>query len=219
MSDFLNPALIPPEATFFTVWLLGASLGLTACTATCLPFMGTWVLGRGGTQLQALRDMSLFVSGRIFAYCLLGAIAAGAGTWLTQLLRGGTGNLIIGTASIGAGIWLLRAKKIHAPCGVSRSAGGTPPLLLGFSLSLTPCAPLASLLAVCAAAGSIKLGLVNGVAFGLGAALTPLLILLPLISVLGKNLRENRAWLSRWIAWGAAAVLIFLGVRRILLAI
>jgi thiol:disulfide interchange protein DsbD len=66
--------------------------------------------------------------------------------------------------------------------------------------------------------GSIKLGMANGVAFGLGAALTPLLILLPLISLLGKNLRENRDWITRWIRWGAAVVLILLGVRRILLA-
>ncbi len=59
---------------------------------------------------------------------------------------------------------------------------------------------------------------VFGLAFGLGAALTPLLILLPLICVFGARLRENRDWLSRWIRWGAALVLILLGARRILLA-
>ncbi len=219
MDDFLNPALLPQETSLLAVWLLGVSLGLTACTATCLPFMGTWVLGRGGTQLQALRDTGLFVTGRIVAYMLLGAIAAGAGTWLAQMMRGGTGNLVIGLASIAAGLWLLRSARPHASCSAARSAGGTPPLLLGFSLSLTPCAPLASLLAVCAAAGSIRLGMANGAAFGLGAALTPLLILLPLISLLGKNLRENREWITRWIRWGAAAVLIVLGIRRILLGL
>ncbi len=205
------------QTTLFTVWLLGASLGLTACTATCLPFMGTWILGRGGSQMQALRDTSLFVSGRILAYTMLGALAAAAGSWLSQAMKGGSGNLFIGAASIAAGLWLLRTGKTHAPCGVSKRVGSTPPLLLGFSLSLTPCAPLASLLAVCAAAGSVQLGMANGVMFGLGAALTPLLILLPLISLLGKQLRENRDWLTRWIRWGAAAVLIVLGLRRILL--
>ena len=219
MADFLNPALLPQQTSLFAVWLLGVSLGLTACTATCLPFMGTWVLGRGGTQMQALRDTALFVSGRILAYTLLGAIASGAGAWLAHVLRGGTGNFIIGVASIAAGVWLLHSAKAHAPCSAARSAGGTPPLLLGFSLSLTPCAPLASLLAVCAAAGSIQWGMASGVAFGLGAALTPLLVLLPLISLLGNNLRQNREWITRWIRWGAAAVLIALGLRRILLAL
>ncbi|ADE11624.1 urease accessory protein UreH domain-containing protein [Sideroxydans lithotrophicus] len=219
MDDFLDPALLRVQASLWGVWLLGVSLGLTACTATCLPFMGSWVLGRGGTQIQLLRDTALFVAGRILAYALLGAIAAGAGTWLAHVLHGGVGNLIIGSASIAAGVWLLRSGVAHAPCNAARNAGTTPPLLLGFSLSLTPCAPLASLLAVCAAAGSIGWGVANGVAFGLGAALTPLLILLPLVSLLGKNLRENRAWITRWIRWGAATVLVLLGFRRILLAL
>lgn len=219
MVDLLNTSLLPQQTTLFTVWLLGASLGLTACTATCLPFMGTWVLGRGGTQMQALRDTVLFVCGRILAYIMLGALAAGAGAWLAQVMRGGTGNFFIGAASVAAGLWLLRPAKAHALCDAVRNAGSTPPLLLGFSLSLTPCAPLASLLAVCAAAGSVRLGMASGAAFGLGAALTPLLILLPLISLLGKNLRDNREWLTRWIRWGAAAVLILLGLRRIFLVI
>ncbi|MDO8926355.1 MAG: sulfite exporter TauE/SafE family protein [Sideroxyarcus sp.] len=219
MNELLNTSLLPQQTTLFTVWLLGASLGLTACTATCLPFMGTWVLGRGGTQMQALRDTALFISGRILAYILLGALAAGAGAWLAQVMRGGIGNFVIGAASIAAGLWLLRPGKAHAPCDAARNAGSTPPLLLGFSLSLTPCAPLASLLAVCAAAGSVKLGMASGAAFGLGAALTPLLIILPLISLLGKNLRENRDWMNRWIRWGAATVMIILGLRRILLVL
>ena len=219
MDEFFNPALIPQETTLFAVWLLGFSLGLTACTVTCLPFMGTWVLGRGGSQMQALRDPALFVTGRIIAYSLLGAIAGGAGVWLAQAMSGGTGNLVIGLASVAAGLWLLRAEKPHSPCSAVRGAGSTPPLLMGFSLSLTPCAPLASLLAVCAAAGSVRMGMTNGMVFGLGAALTPLLILLPLISLLGKNLRDNREWLTRWIRWGAAAVLILLGLRRLLLVL
>lgn len=214
MDDFLNS-----PTSLVAVWLLGVSLGLTACTATCLPFMGTWVLGRGGTQAQALRDTALFVAGRIVAYTLLGALAAGTGSWFAQALRGGTGHFLIGLASIAAGVWLLRSGAAHVPCGAARKAGGTPPLLLGFTLSLTPCAPLASLLAVCAAAGSIGLGMANGVAFGLGAALTPLLVLLPLVSLLGRQLRENRDWITRWIRWGAAAVLILLGMRRLLLAL
>jgi len=219
MDEFFNPSLLPQETTYFAIWLLGVSLGLTACTATCMPFMGTWILGRGGSQLQALRDIALFVTGRILAYGMLGAIAGSAGLWLSQALRGGTGNAVIGASSILAGIWLLQSDKQHAPCGTARKAGFTPPLMLGFSLSLTPCAPLASLLAVCAAAGSLQLGMANGIAFGLGAALTPLLILLPLINLFGKSLRENRAWITRWIRWGAAVVLLLLGLRRITLLV
>lgn len=219
MNDLANPVWLTQQTSLLGIWLLGVSLGLTACTATCLPFMTTWVLGRGGTQMQVWRDTSWFVSGRIVAYVLLGAVAAGAGNWLGQALRGGMGNLVIGAASIAAGLWLLRSARKHASCRAARSAGGAPPMVLGFSLSLTPCAPLASLLAVCATEGSIERGMVHGMAFGLGAALTPLLILLPLVSLLGRSLREKREWVTRWIRWGAAAVLVVLGLRRIFLGI
>lgn len=218
MGELFNPDLLPHEVTFFSIWLLGVSMGLTACTVTCLPFMSSWVLGRGGPQALVWRDAGLFISGRIAAYSMLGGLAGGAGLWLGQMLKSGAGHALIGGASIAAGLWLLRARP-HVPCGVARAAGGSPPFMLGFALSLTPCAPLASLLALCAAAGSIGHGLSNGLAFGLGAALTPLLVLLPLVGALGKSLRDNRAWLTRWMRYGAALVLIAIGIRRILLAL
>src|SRR3989338_7835678 len=117
MDEFFNPALLPQETTLFAIWLLGASLGLTACTVTCLPFMGTWVLGRCGSQFQVLRDTALFVSGRILAYTLLGAIAGGAGIWLSVAMNGGTGNAVIGLASIAAGVWLVGPDKPRLPFG------------------------------------------------------------------------------------------------------
>jgi hypothetical protein len=40
----------------------------------------------------------------------------------------------------------------------------------------------------------------------------------PLAGRLGRELRTDRSWLSRWLIWGAAAVLIVLGLRRIALA-
>jgi len=41
----------------------------------------------------------------------------------------------------------------------------------------------------------------------------------PLAGRMGRELRSGRAWLSRWLLWGSAAVLIVLGVRRLLLAV
>jgi hypothetical protein len=40
---------LPQPIGFFAAWALGLTMGLTACTVSCLPFMGTWVLGRGGS--------------------------------------------------------------------------------------------------------------------------------------------------------------------------
>lgn len=219
------------QVTLATVWLLGVSMGLTACTVTCLPFMGTWALGRASGQREAYLHTAVFLAGRVTTYTVLAALAGAAGLGLAQALGGSWGNLVIGGASIFAGLWLL-AKPAGKACGAvspaptispihvhRRQADSLPPLFLGAALSLTPCTPLASLLALSAHAGSALHGASYGLAFGLGAAMTPILVLVPLAGRLGRELRAGRTWLSRWLLWSAAAVLIVLGLRRVLLAI
>lgn len=216
------------QVTFGTVWLLGVSMGLTACTVTCLPFMGTWALGRASGQREAFLHTGVFLAGRVTTYTLLAALAGALGLGLAKALGGTWGNAVIGGASILAGLWLLLrpAKSCGAvppaptlqPVRFRRKADSLPPLFLGAALSLTPCTPLASLLALAAHAGNATEGAAYGLAFGLGAAMTPILVLVPLAGRLGRELRSGRAWLSRWLLWGAAAVLIVLGTRRLLLA-
>lgn len=218
------------QVTLATVWLLGVSMGLTACTVTCLPFMGTWALGRASGQREAFLHTGVFLAGRVTTYTILAALAGAIGLGLAQALGGAWGNAVIGGASILAGLWLL-AKPSHKSCNTAvqpaptfapvhvhrRKADSLPPLFLGAALSLTPCTPLASLLALAANAGSATGGAAYGLAFGLGAAMTPILVLVPLAGRMGRELRAGRAWLSRWLLWSAAAVLIVLGVRRLLL--
>jgi thiol:disulfide interchange protein DsbD len=221
-----------PEAPvgLLTVWLLGVSMGMTACTVTCLPFMGTWALGRASGTVEAFAHMGTFLAGRIVTYSLLGALTAAVGRGLAASLGGGLGNIVIGCASIIAGIWMLRrpGRSCHAPSAPAVATlyfqkraprrDGLPPLFLGAALSLTPCIPLASLLALSANAGAVAQGAAYGLLFGLGAALTPILVLVPLAGRLGRELRSGRSWLGTWLTWGAAAVLIALGTRRIWLA-
>lgn len=219
------------QVTLATVWLLGVSMGLTACTVTCLPFMGTWALGRASGQREAFLHTCVFLAGRVTTYTLLAALAGAAGLGLAKALGGAWGNAAIGGASVLAGLWMLakpagkaRGAALPTPPPVApvrvyrRKADSLPPLFLGAALSLTPCTPLASLIALAANAGGIAQGAAYGLSFGLGAAMTPILVLVPLAGRLGRELRAGRAWLERWLLWSAAAVLIVLGARRILLA-
>lgn len=200
------------SVNLLSTWLLGLSLGVTACTATCLPFMGAWVMAR---QREAvLADTGLFLAGRVSAYTLLGLIAGLSGARLTGELQSGLGHFAIGAASIVAGAWLFFGDGRHRVCGVARGSGASP-FALGFSLSLTPCAPLASLLAFAAQSGSASLGAAQGLAFGLGAAVTPLLLLLPLLAAFGARLKAEQIWLGPWLKRGAGLVLLVLGIHRI----
>lgn len=202
---------MPEPAGIASAWLLGLSLGLTACTVTCLPYMGTWMLAR--ERASAMADTIAFLAGRVAAYGFLGLGAGLAGAWLTRMLASGAGHLAVGLAASGAGLWLLFGRA-QRTCGAGRRNRASP-LALGFSLSLTPCAPLASLLAVAAQAGSAGSGLAYGLAFGLGAAVTPLLVLLPALAWLGQRLRDSRAELGLWLRRGAGVALLALGMYRI----
>lgn len=204
------------SANLLFSWLLGLSVGLTACTVTCLPFMGTWVMARERSVMLA--DTGLFLAGRISAYTLLGLGAGLASARFIAVLQDGFGHFAIGLASISAGGWLLAGERRQHPCTTPR-ASGVPPFALGFSLSLTPCAPLISLLAFAAQSDSALLGAFRGLAFGLGAAVTPLLLLLPLLSGLGARLRAEKVWLGVWLRRSVAFSLLALGLYRFSLAI
>jgi thiol:disulfide interchange protein DsbD len=218
------------EVTLATLWLLGVSMGMTACTVTCLPFMGTWALGRASGRGEAFLHTSVFLAGRVLTYTLLAALAGAIGVGLAKALGGSLGNAVIGGASVVAGLWLLRRPAVACggvsprltfpqPIRIQKKRDSLPPLFLGAALSLTPCMPLASLLALAANAGSAVQGAGFGLAFGLGAAMTPIIILVPLAGRLGREIKSGRVWLSRWLTWIAAAVLIVLGLRRLLLAV
>jgi cytochrome c-type biogenesis protein len=217
--------MVAGQVTLATIWLLGVSMGMTACTVTCLPFMGTWALGRASGRGEAILHTGVFLAGRLLGYTLLAALAGAVGVGLTRALGGNLGNAAIGGASIVAGLWLLVRRPASScsratapgpqPIRLRRQRDSLPPLLMGAALSLTPCMPLASLLALAAHAGDAARGAALGLAFGLGAAMTPILLLVPIAGRLGREIKSGRAWLSVWLLRIAALVLILLGLRRL----
>lgn len=205
-----------PAAALATVFLLGVALGLTACALTCLPFIGSYVFGRAQGFRAGLADAALFLCGRLLAYTALGALAGALGAWFVRGLAAGHGNLALGLAALLAAALLVAGGQAgaHGACGRLR-AGALPPLLLGFALTLIPCAPLATLLAAAAGGGSAAQGALLGLAFGAGALVTPMLVLIPLTAGVGARLRLEQPWLAGLLRHGAAAVLALLGWRRL----
>lgn len=197
------------------VFLLGLSLGLTACAATCLPFIGTYVLGKAEGRRSGMIDAGLFLSGRMIAYTALGALAGGFGAWFVKHLADGYGNLVIGIASLLSAVLLLdRSTTSHAACGTLQSKALSP-LLMGVALTLIPCAPLATLLASAAAGNSLAHGALMGLVFGMGTLLTPMLVLIPATASLAERLRIDQPWVAALLRHLAAGVLVMIGLRRI----
>ena len=206
------------DASLTGVLLLGASLGLTACAATCMPFIGAWTLAGAGGARAGLRDALSFLGGRWLAYTSLGALAASLGDWFLQTLRSGVGNALIGAAALACAGLLLRPSAPHTAAALCRRAGHaglSSPFLLGMALTLIPCTPLATLLTTAAASADPGQGARLGMAFGAGALLTPMLALIPACAALGQRLRAEQPWLAPCLRVGAALVLALMGWRRL----
>lgn len=207
---------MPAEAGLagYQVFLLGLSLGLTACAVTCLPFIGSWAIGRADGQQTGYIDALSFLSGRLLAYTALGGLAGGLGAVLVRQLAAGYGHLAIGLSSLLAAAWLLWPAR-RSLCGPIRRMGSLSPFVLGISLTLIPCAPLATLLAASAAAGQSMDGAFKGFLFGLGTMITPMLLIIPATASLGRTLRSSQPWLWLWLRVGAGLTLTVLGYQRL----
>jgi thiol:disulfide interchange protein DsbD len=203
-----------PAVSGFSVFLLGLSLGLTACAVTCLPFIGTFALGKAEGRSSGMRDTAYFLGGRLISYTLLGALAGALGAWFVRELAAGAGNLVIGLSSLFAAAWLIWPTPTHRGCRPARRFAKLSPMLLGIGLTLIPCAPLATLLAAAAAGGSSFQGAYYGLLFGMGTLLTPMLVLIPSVASIGQALRTDRAWLLPWMRAGASLVLVLLAYTR-----
>jgi len=218
-TELYHPDAAPMAVGLMSIWVLGLSVGLTACTATCLPFMGALVIGSGQSTDGAFRQTGAFALGKILAYSLLGGAAGFLGEVLLDVVEGDLGHWLIGGVSIAAGGLLLYSRQVTNGCRTSRLLNGSPPFALGFVLSFVPCAPLAALLAAAALGGDPLHGLTMGAMFGLGAALTPLFIVIPLLGRMGREMTQENPRLMTWVRWTGALILVALGLRRILLAI
>jgi len=210
---------IAPEIGWLSVWLLGLSVGLTTCTVACLPYLGTWVIGQGLGTRAALGDTAAFASGKVLAYGVLGGLAAGLGQVLLKYLQGGVGHTLIGLVAVASGVYLLWRKPAARRCGLSQGDRRLSPFSMGFALSFTPCAPLAALLAAAATAGEVPSGVLYGLLFGIGAAMTPLFIVIPLLGGFARRIQAEQPWLGPWLLRFAAMVLIAIGLRRLWLVI
>lgn len=195
--------------------LLGLSMGLSACAASCVPTLGTWAFAAAHRRGDGLRAIAAFNAGRLLAYGALGLLAGAVGAALPELLTGRAAGVVTGLATLVAAAWLVVPARAPG-CPGGGCAGPAGPMLLGLSLGLRPCAPLASLLAASALAGSPAYGAAQGLSFGLGAAVAPSILLVVLAAALGRRMVEERAWLAGWLRWGGAVVLGLMGLRRLL---
>ena len=218
-----------PEITnpYLGAFAGGLLYGVAVCTASCLPIVAGYIAGVGSGFSKSVKITVIFNSGRVLAYALIGGVIGLFGGLLRFFVSDAAispfqvySSLSFGAVTVIIGGWLLiKSRKPSCDCrgqidgkvGRLQKTGRYGVDFGAFSLGLTRgliiCPPLIALLLYSLPFAS-PLGSVGiAVLFGLGTAISPMLLL---GGVTGWLL--NKAPLFRkWISIAGGAILIALG--------
>ncbi len=225
----LIPEISNPYLGAFSGGLL---YGMVVCTASCLPIVTSYIAGVGAGFGKGVKITLIFNSGRVLAYALIGGLI-GLFSGLFRLFVSDSASVIspfqvysslafgMVTIVIGVSIFLKGRKPCDCNVQGSKILVAVPKtgrfgvdfgaFSLGLSRGLIVCPPLIALLIYSLPFAS-PLGSVGiAVLFGLGTAISPILLLGGLTGWL-----LNKAPLFRkWISIAGAVVLVALGIITI----
>ncbi len=228
-------SLIPTISNpYLGAFVGGIIYGLAVCTAACIPYLASYIAGIGAGFRKGVAVTMIFNSGRIVAYAIIGALVG----LFSGLFRLALSNIAISplqiyssiafsivTMVIAASIFLKLRKPCDCPDDNSKAKVGKGKkslfgfdigaFTLGLSRGLVLCPPLVALL-IYSLPFSTPIGSVSlAVLFGLGTALSPMLLL---GGVTGWLLTKAPL-LRRWLAIGGAGILMILGIVEFINAV
>lgn len=217
---------------YLGAFAMGLFYGLAFCTSMCLPFVASYIAGIGAGFRRGILVTLTYNSGRITAYALIGGaigVISGAFRFLvteTSLLpfqkyssmAFGIVTIVVGTSI------LLKSRRLSCNPITQMSGQDTKRMSqridfrafsLGLSRGLVVCPALLALLLYSLPFAAPIDSFALAVLFGLGTALSPLLLL---GGATGWLL--NKAPLFRkWISVCGASILIVLGIGTLIYAI
>lgn len=205
---------------------IGFSFGIIGpCFLVCTPMLIAYTAGSKKSPYEAVKDILIFLSGRLFAYLVLGLLAGLSAVTLNQFINSGLTRFFKpagGAISILLGIFILvnRGSAVSscntAYCKAYNSAGL---FSLGFIVGITPCPPLLALLfEITLISKGVVDALSYALSFGLGTFLSALIVVGAIAGIFTwlpeKVLRSNAA--KGVFRAACAAFLILLGLSLML---
>lgn len=211
--------------TYLELFSIGFSFGLVGpCLLVCAPVLITYVAGRQTTWKHALNNIFFFLSGRFFAYLVLGYLAGLSGVILRQFcdLRlipfvKALGGVII----IILGVYVWQGNESFCCLGKGKAdkiISFSSLFILGFLIGVFPCAPLLALLFEIALISKTALdGMLYALFFGLGTFISSFIVIGGLSGIFtwlpAKVLKSKKSNLIFRII--CALLLIWLGLNLI----
>lgn len=207
-------------SAFLSIFIIGLSYGATACMFSCMPFLTPLLISNSNNTKEALKIILPFSMGRIMSYTILAIVAYLSSVWVKQLLDDNAlFRTILGMSTFGMGAFLLyKSFKPLSSCQSTTSLLKKPRFntigffTIGATMSLTPCAPIMTLLAVAANSSNIYNTLGLGLCFGLGAVMFSILFYGFIVSKVVKGLMIQFSSYKLFIERAAALLLMIVGV-------
>jgi cytochrome c-type biogenesis protein len=224
-------SLIPELSNpYLTALASGLLYGLVACTSTCLPYLASYIAGIGTGFRRSVVVTLTFNMGRVISYALIGTLLGVFSSLLWLFVDESTVSpfqtyssiaFSIVTIIIGANLLYKNWKpscNFSTPTNATLSPGkirgkfDAGAFTLGLSRGLVLCPPLIALLLYSVPFASPIDSVAFAVLFGIGTAISPMLLL---GGVTGWLL--NKAPLLRkWIGLTGAMALIILGIATLI---
>ena len=213
---------------YLASFALGLLYGFTVCTSSCLPYLASYIAGIKAGFRKGLTITAIYNTGRIAAYAVIGTIAGLLRTLVDKAIfetYQTVFSAIFAVVVIVIGISILFKKGSCSTCvpenfepqkGLEgfRQHFDVRAFFMGFSKGFVLCPPLVAFL-LYALTNYQANCTVLAVLFGLGTALSPMLILAAVVGWLLEKAPLFRKWTS---ILGAIA-LILLGVSILVLAL
>ncbi|PVX23356.1 MAG: hypothetical protein CW691_10820 [Candidatus Bathyarchaeum sp.] len=202
--------------------VLGLLYGLTFCASACLPYIVSYIAGIGAGFKKGVIVTTIYNSGRIVAYAIIGTAVGLISVVISEeafIPYQQYSPFVFATVTILIGANILLKKSGNCSCtnqtpdrfGISKltTRFDIRAFSMGLTRGLVLCPPLVGLLLYAVTLSQVNCTLV-AVLFGLGTALSPLLILGGATGWLLNKAPLFSKWLSR--IGGIALVAMGLGV-------
>jgi len=217
-----------PEVTnpYLTALTLGLFSGLAFCTSACLPYVASYIAGIGAGFRRGVAVTAIYNFGRVAAYAIIGAAIAMLRFSLDDAFFASYQDyalIALGVVSIGIGANVIRNSRKQQCTGCAAEDGGKTSgnrltgrfdlhaFSLGLTRGLIVCPLLMQVLLISVASAAPVDSFFIALLFGLGTALSPLLLF---AGVAGWLLSKAPLW-RKWIAMAGGAVLMLLGISAL----
>lgn len=206
--------------SLFSLFLIGLTSGATACMFSCMPFLAPLLMTHSKNLKQATQVVLPFSLGRIFSYTMIAMAASLSSALVKSILEdNGLFQVLLGTLTMLMGIFLLlrtlsnRGKRCHtSPCHSQNVKGALGIFGIGVLVSLNPCAPIVTLIALSANTTMWTSAASYGLSFGLGAVLVPFIVYTLIVGTIVQGLIEQFRKYIKYIEIFAAGLLIVIGM-------